>query len=65
MIPLSLLNQIIISTINTVNNISCYGLTDGSVTLNISGGTPPFVEDWAGFNPNALSTRNLFIHNYR
>ena len=45
----------VISTINTVNNISCYGLTDGSVTLNISGGTPPFVEDWAGYNPNALA----------
>ena len=45
----------LISTINTINNISCYGLTDGSVTLNISGGTPPFVEDWSGFNPNSLA----------
>jgi hypothetical protein len=45
----------IISTINTVNNISCYGLTDGNATINISGGTPPFVEDWAGYNPNALA----------
>ena len=44
-----------ISTINTVNNISCYGLSDGNVSLNISGGTPPFTEDWSGYNPNALA----------
>ena len=50
-----------LSTINNVTDISCYGLTDGSATLNILGGTPPFVEDWGGFNPNALAQGTYFF----
>ena len=50
-----------LSTINTVNNISCYGLTDGSATINVLGGTPPFVEDWGGYNPNALAEGTYFF----
>ena len=45
----------LLSAISNSTDISCYGLTDGSVSLNISGGTPPYVEDWGGFNPNALA----------
>ena len=44
-----------ISTINTINNISCYGLADGNVSLSISGGNPPYTENWLGNNPNILS----------
>ena len=51
----------ILSSTSNISNISCYGLVDGSVSLNISGGTPPFVEDWAGFNPNALSEGTYFF----
>ena len=50
-----------LTTINTVNNISCYGLTDGSATLNIIGGTPPYIEDWVGFNPNAFAQGTYFF----
>jgi len=45
----------LLSAISNSTNISCYGLTDGSVSLNISGGTPPYVENWGGFNPNTLA----------
>ena len=50
-----------LSTINNVTDISCYGLTDGSAILTVLGGTPPFVEDWGGFNPNALAQGTYFF----
>ena len=50
-----------LTTINNVTDISCYGLTDGSVILNIQGGTPPFIENWGGFNPNALAQGTYFF----
>ena len=45
----------LLSAVSNSINISCFGLTDGSVSLNISGGTPPYIEDWGGYNPNALA----------
>ncbi|MDC0204481.1 T9SS type A sorting domain-containing protein, partial [Flavobacteriales bacterium] len=39
----------------TTTNIDCYGGNDGTATLSISGGTPPYSENWFGANPNALS----------
>ena len=51
-----------LSLASTVNNISCYGLVDGSVSLNISGGTAPYTEDWAGFNPNILAQGTYFFN---
>ena len=51
----------VLSSTSNISNISCYGLVDGSVSLNISGGTPPYVQDWAGFNPNTLSEGTFFF----
>ena len=45
----------LLSAVSNSVDISCFGLTDGSVSLNISGGTPPYTEDWGGYNPNALA----------
>ncbi|MCB0478392.1 MAG: S8 family serine peptidase [Crocinitomicaceae bacterium] len=39
----------------SVTNVSCNGGANGSVTLNVSGGTSPYSENWAGENPSALS----------
>ncbi|MFL2574427.1 MAG: T9SS type A sorting domain-containing protein [Flavobacteriales bacterium] len=50
-----------LSAIITSNNISCYGLTDGNISLNISGGTAPYLENWYGFNPNFLSEGTYFF----
>ena len=38
-----------------VNDISCYGYTDGNATAQISGGTPPYQYLWS----NGQSTANL------
>ncbi len=44
-----------ISVIESTINVSCFGLSDGTATLSISGGTPTYTEDWGTNNPNALS----------
>jgi hypothetical protein len=31
---------------SNVNSVSCFGLTDGSISLSISGGTPPYTVTW-------------------
>ena len=44
-----------ISIIESVNNISCAGFSDGSIDLNISGGTAPYTINWS----NNLTTQNI------
>ena len=43
----------LLSTI-TFNNVSCYGYCDGNAIANISGGTPPYLENWGGLDQNNL-----------
>ena len=50
-----------ISIAETVVDISCYGGTGGQASLLISGGTPPYIENWYGQNPNNL-TVGLFYY---
>ena len=38
----------------TATDATCYGYCDGTATLNISGGTPFYIEDWGGLNQMAL-----------
>ncbi|MBT7480997.1 MAG: T9SS type A sorting domain-containing protein [Flavobacteriales bacterium] len=45
-----------ISIIPTTINSTCPNSTDGSVQLSISGGTPPYTENWGINNPNNLSS---------
>ena len=45
-------NEIFVN--ETITNSSCNGLSDGSVSLSISGGTPGYTEDWGTNNPNSL-----------
>ena len=40
----------------TVTNISCNGLSDGTTILSIIGGTPPYFENWGGLNPISLGS---------
>jgi len=53
--PIDVLNQVI--------NPSCSNTNDGSVSLSISGGTPPYTTDWGSTNPNNLGigTYNYII----
>ena len=52
-----------INSVNT-NNVSCFGLQDGSANLNgqITGGTIPYVnQDWQGENPESLSAGDYTV----
>ena len=44
----------------TISNVSCYGLSDGNVSLSISGGTAPYLQNWNGFNYNQLSAGTYY-----
>ena len=45
-------SPIVITTTKT--DALCNGSSDGSATVFMSGGTSPYTEDWAGFNPDSL-----------
>jgi len=47
-----------IQTTSAINNVSCFGNDDGSVSLQISGGITPYTEDWFGINTNLLAPGN-------
>ena len=38
----------------TPSPVSCYGDNDGSISMQILGGTPPYSADWDGENPEAM-----------
>ncbi|MCB0762116.1 MAG: VCBS repeat-containing protein [Flavobacteriales bacterium] len=38
-----------------VTDVSCYGNADGSIALEISGGTGPVEADWGGFNVESIA----------
>ncbi|MBC8265666.1 MAG: gliding motility-associated C-terminal domain-containing protein [Flavobacteriales bacterium] len=44
-----------LNAIATTTNVSCYGGNNGSSTLQITGGIPPYISDW-----NGLDTLNFF-----
>ena len=50
----------VISVIDSVNNVSCNGLSDAIAILNIAGGTAPYAENWGTNNPLALSAGSYF-----
>ncbi|MFD0931247.1 LamG-like jellyroll fold domain-containing protein [Psychroflexus salinarum] len=37
----------ITATVVSQNNVSCYGSADGSATVEVSGGTPPYSYEWS------------------
>ena len=45
----------IISVIENVQNVSCFGENDALVNLGVSGGVPTYSIDWLGQNSQALS----------
>ena len=59
----TIFNQTIIQKDTVVNQISCFGLTDASINLTVSGGTPPYNFFWidsvTGFNSNSEDLSNL------
>lgn len=53
-------------TISTVfiDNVSCKGLNDGSITINISGGTPPYSYKWSSSSSSSRTATNLIAGTY-
>ena len=47
----------------TKTDASCYGATDGSIDITVSGGTPPYQISWSNFG-NGFSQSNLSAGNY-
>ena len=43
-----------IVALDSVTNVTCYNYMNGTATLNISGGIPPYTESWLNSNPNLL-----------
>ncbi|MEY4281351.1 MAG: hypothetical protein RLZ39_763 [Bacteroidota bacterium] len=43
----------------TSNNVSCYGLTNGSATVTVSGGTAPYTYVWGGSSSTTNTASNL------
>ena len=51
----------ILTVSEIISDVSCHGLSDGNVTLNITGGTSPYLENWGTKDSSALSSG---IHSY-
>jgi gliding motility-associated-like protein len=43
----------------TVNDISCFGLLDGTVDLSVNGGTAPYLFSWTGPNGFTATTEDI------
>ncbi len=57
-------NPIMIDTSSsTLNNISCFGGNNGSITLNPTGGTPPYNYSWSN-GATTLTASNLVAGQY-
>ena len=55
-LSLALLNQ---------QNVSCFGVNDGVLSVNVNGGTLPYQYNWNGGSlPNAATINNLTLGNY-
>ena len=52
-----------ITAIPTINNASCFGECDGSISLNISGGTPGYTATWSN-GSTGTSISDLCAGNY-
>lgn len=54
-------NPIPLTVSVTGTDVTCDNGTNGTATVNVTGGTPPYTQNWGGFNPNALSSGNYQV----
>jgi hypothetical protein len=54
----------VMAAIGTQSNVSCNGLSNGSVTVNVSGGTLPYTYTWSPSGGNAATATGLAAGNY-
>ena len=48
----------------SITDVSCYGAADGSIILNVSGGTPPYTYAWNYFGATAPGITSLYPWTY-
>ena len=46
------------------SNISCNGYNDGSIDINVSGGSPPYSYNWNTVNSDSLDQFNMYAGSY-
>ncbi|MDO9188063.1 MAG: PKD domain-containing protein [Bacteroidia bacterium] len=51
-------------TVSSINNVSCFGGNDGSATINITQGTPPYAIKWTPSGGNGLTASILSVGTY-
>ncbi|MFH2141167.1 MAG: PKD domain-containing protein [Bacteroidota bacterium] len=56
------LTPLSVTLVNT--NIGCYGEHDGSISANVTGGTPPYIYLWQPGGSTSPSVSNLYEGNY-
>ncbi|HRH66488.1 MAG TPA: hypothetical protein PLU53_09345, partial [Bacteroidia bacterium] len=54
----------ITATVSGINNVNCFGGNDGSVSVNVSGGTAPIVYSWSSASGNTPVAGNLTAGQY-
>ena len=47
-----------------ITNNTCFGACDGSIAVNIIGGTPPYLTDWSTFQNGTQTIENLCAGDY-
>ena len=58
--------QTLIASQGTITNVSCFGGSNGSLTVNVTGGTTPYSYDWTGTptGEGTATASGLVIGNY-
>ena len=46
-------------SLSNVQNVSCYGANDGSASVSVSGGTPPYTYSWSPYGGNGSTATGL------
>ena len=49
----------LIASINSYNNISCFNGSDGSIDLNVTGGSLPYSFNWSNSNGHSNNNQNI------
>jgi gliding motility-associated-like protein len=60
----TVLNSVNLTVDVTLSDVSCNSPNDGSITLNVSGGTSPYTYTWAPIPDVTSSVSNLFAGTY-